>query len=350
MTIHFEKLLFDSLSGSDTSTFWTTKARFARAGVQTYPKSECVGWPGIENVEGDTVRVLRPESVVFDADAMKSFENSPMTVEHESGMVDGGNAKGIIVGAASYPVEREGDALVVPVTIYDADAIVNAKTGKRRQLSAGYDLDAEYKPGTDEKYGAYDFVMTKWTGNHITITEAGKAGPEFYLGDKMSDENKAAKPAGLVTRSIDGVDYQFSEQSAQVFDRILGERDAAKAESENLKKQILTDSDIEARVRDRAAIMDSARKLNKDAKFDDKSVEQIVLDAVTVKYAGMDLDGKSSDYVRALFDSAVASVDAEHEKKEVNDRAMSGAKAQDSEPTGYAAKRAEFIAKHSGRR
>ena len=348
MSNFYEKIALDSEKSPENSGFWTTKARFARAGVQEYSRFECLDWPGIDKVAGPVVRVLRPEVVVFDADAMKSFENVPITIEHEAGLVTPGNAREVIVGAAGYPVTREGDQLVVPVTIYDSAAITDAKTGARRELSAGSLIDAEYAPGVDEKFGAFDYVMKSWRGNHITLTKAGKAGPDFYVGDRMTDKKDDVVVEKFVTRSFDSVNYSFTEQTAQIFDRVLGERDAARAELVTAKAAIIDEAEIERRASDRAGVIEGAKLIAKDAKCEGKKTPEIVAEAVAVAFKDVPLEGKSADYVRALFDSAVLSA-KKAPAEAVKDRALVTTDSK-TDVSGLAAARAEFISKNSGRR
>jgi hypothetical protein len=345
-----EKFAFDAQSDLDANGFWTTKARFARPGIQVYTREEFADWPDSAKVEGYYARVLRPSEVVFDAEAMKTFENLPVSVEHSGDMLNPDNVSWQIVGAAGAPVTREGEMLTVPITLYERDAIDKAMSGERRELSAGYYLDVEYAPGTDSEYGEYDYVLKSWKGNHITLTRAGKAGPDFYVGDKMPEKKTDdGRAENLVVRALDGVSYTFGEQAAQVFDRVLGERDAARAELKKAKDAILGEDEIERRVNDRLTVLDSARSLSPETDFSGKATDAIVAEAVAVHYPEMDLKGKSADYIRALFDSAVAAAAKKPTEGKANDRALDGLN-QNTETGGLAKARADFVNKNSGRR
>lgn len=361
MTRILEKTTFDSGSFSDQG-FWTTKARFARPGIQAYLKTELSGLPGLDSIPGDRVRVLRPEEVVFDKEAMKSFENVPITVEHENGIVNGDNAKGTVIGAASYPVERVGDMLVVPATVYDGKAMHDAKLKRRYQLSAGYDAEFRYAPGVDEKHGEYDAIMDSWRGNHITITKLGKAGKEFFIGDKSMSEKIAT-----VNREHKGVNFEFTTQSAQVFDTVCAERDAFKERIKELKnkldetkKSVMDAKKIESMVNERADILYNVIKVapnvqTTDDKGEPRSTESIITDAVKEIHPNISINGKSNDYVKALFDSKLVEVADNEDKESIVDdeekkepkRAMkTGIK--DNESLSEKARRT-FIEKNSGR-
>jgi len=340
MKIVYENVAFDADGVLSANGFWTTKARFARAGVQVYQRQEFSGWPNSDKIVGDFARVLRPEAVVFDKDYMQSFANVPITIEHARGMVTPENASHTMVGAAGSPVTREGDTLVVPVTIYDREAIEKGMSGQRKQLSAGYYLDIEYAPGVDPVFGTYDYILKSWKGNHITLTKAGKAGPDFYIGDKKMPEEKSIE---IVHRIFDGVKFAFGEQSAAVFDRVLAERDAARAERDAAQAErdaaldkIVSDEDVEKRVKD------GVEKCLQEAK--DAQILAEKTEVVQKAFPGVALDGKSGEYISALYDAA-----PKNEKHAVNDRALDGNTPPAVE--GLAAKaRAKFIAKDSGRR
>lgn len=328
-----EKFALDAAGQVDSNGFWTTKARFARPGVQVYMREEFRDWPDSDKIEGYYAKVLRPESVVFDAKAMKSFENVPISVEHSGEMLDPDNVTKQIVGAAGSPVTRDGDVLVVPVTLYARDAIEQAKSGNRKELSAGYFLDIEYKPGNDPKYGVYDYILKSWSGNHITLTKTGKAGHEFYVGDKKMADEKKGESVEIVHRVFDGVRYAFGDQSAAVFDKVLAERDAARAELKTALDKVLTEDQIKAEVEKRVKIAMDAKEM------------VAITEKVKAAYPTVALDGKSSDYIRALFDMI-----GDKKIEGVQDRALDRVTEKPSDESPMQKARAEFLAKHSGRR
>lgn len=332
MNSPFEKFALDADGKVDLNGFWTTKARFARPGVQVYGREEFADWPDSDKISRYYAKVLRPENVVFDTKAMKSFENVPISVEHSGEMLNPDNVTRQIVGSAGAPVTREGDTLVVPVTLYARDAIEQAKAGSRKELSAGYFLDVEYAPGNDEKYGEYDYIMKSWKGNHITLTKAGKAGHEFYVGDKkMPDKEETVE---IVHRVFDGVRYAFGDQSAAVFDKVLAERDAARAELKTAKDKILTEDQINAEVEKRVKVAMDAKEM----------VE--ITEKVKAAYPSVALDGKSSDYIRALFDM----IKEKPVEGKVNDRALDRTVEEPADEGVLGKARSEFINKNSGRR
>jgi hypothetical protein len=354
---------FDTgLMSTDPNGFWHTKARFARPGIQEYNITELSGLPGIENHSGDTVKVLRPKDVVFNAASMASFERKPITVEHEGGEVTPDTAKGVMVGATSYPVEREGDMLVVPVSVYDVNARNEAEKKERYQLSAGYDGTFEYNPGVDETYGEYDVIMSDWIGNHITITRQGKAGEGFYIGDKKMDQKVNGE---LVKRKVSGVEYDFTPQSAQVFDSVLADRDAFRERCKELKgkldkaeKSVLDAKQIEQLAIERSDVISGVKSLLPKFSFttedgNAKTTQQIVQDAVKELYPNKEISKDTPEgYVRGLLDSKIdfATEDTEEQSEDGDDadEPVVAVNVNDSKSV-YQTARQKFIEENSGR-
>jgi len=192
----------------------------------------------------------------------------------------------------------------------------------------GEDMDFVDSGRFDEKYGEYDYVLKSWRGNHITLTKAGKAGHEFFIGDKQMTVEKKEESAEIkVVRTLDGINYAFTDQTSQIFDRVCGERDAARAEVTKLKGEILTDAKIDELV---AA----------------KIVERDNLAKVKAAYPTLDTAGKSADYVKALLDAAALNAPKKEEEK--SDRAFVG-ELKDAEKPAMTA-RENFIKNNSGRR
>ena len=141
----------------------------------------------------------------------------------------------------------------------------------------------------------------------------------------MTVEKKEESAEIKVVRTLDGINYAFTDQTSQIFDRVCGERDAARAEVTKLQGQILTDAKIEELV-------------------NAKIVERDNLAKVKVAYPTLDTAGKSADYVKALLDAAAL----QSPKKEEDDRAFVG-EVNDAEKPAMTA-RENFIKNNSGRR
>ena len=145
----------------------------ARAGnVQEYRARE-LGIDGGDKI----VRLFRPPSEVFRADAIASFEGAPLTVAHPPGAVDAGNWRAYAVGEVR-DVKRAGDFVVGTLTVRDSEAIRAIVEGKS-QLSCGYDFELDMTPGS-----THDGQMRDIRGNHVAIVDIARGGPELRVADE----------------------------------------------------------------------------------------------------------------------------------------------------------------------
>ena len=78
--------------------------------------------------------------------------------------------------------------------------------------------------------------------------------------------------------------------------------DKIQAELDLTKKEILSDEQIDARVAERASIIDAASKVIKDFKADGKSNLDIKKEVVQAKHSDMNLDDSTDEYIAACFD------------------------------------------------
>ena len=126
---------------------------------------------------------------------------------------------------------------------------------------------------------------------------------------------------------IDSVEYEADEavigaykkaqqdvaEKQKALDTVTAERDAAKAlcdkkdkEIEALKASQKDEAEIAKRVDARLALLKVAdeKGVEKASEMDDKSIKAAVIGKA---FEGVSLDGKSDDYVQAMFDAACAS-------------------------------------------
>jgi hypothetical protein len=144
---------------------------FARTGIQHYMGEE-MGQP---ELSGQVVSVYRLEEDVFADAALRSFEGKPITNDHPA------QALVTIDNYASYSkghiqnVRREGNFVIGDMVIKDAQLIEAIKSGRKRQVSAGYVPDwIPYKDG---------FKQVNIRGNHVAVVERGRAGAKVCIKD-----------------------------------------------------------------------------------------------------------------------------------------------------------------------
>lgn len=150
-------------------------AILARTGEQDYLMSEIY-----EDFDGEDklIRVKRKPEQVFSAEALASFEDKPITVEHPDENVGPDNYSEYAVGHTRNI--RKGkfngqDVMIGDLVITDAQTIEDIENGIRSELSCGYDCDIT-KGDNPEQINI--------RGNHIALCEEGRAGIAKIIDSK----------------------------------------------------------------------------------------------------------------------------------------------------------------------
>lgn len=281
---------------------------------------------GVFRYIGDDGKIVpRLRSVDDVRESASTLANKPITLTHPAEMVNPENAKGLSVGFCGNDVEFDGLNVFVTCTITDSHAIDAIKRGKVRALSAGYDCYIENDSGTWQG-SPYSQRQKNIVYNHVALVQEGRAGDgvRFRVNDAAEFLNFQDKENTMKTITIDSAEYQADEKvvdaynavvkraedAATALDKMTAEKDAAvaqcsqkDAEIKRLNDEKLDDAAIEKRVNDRIALIAVAEKAGiKDAK--DKSDNDIRLEVIKSVFPDISLDGKSPDYVSALFDAA----------------------------------------------
>ncbi|GFO81232.1 MAG: hypothetical protein A49_08590 [Methyloceanibacter sp.] len=318
--------------------YLVAEVRCARTGVQQYTGSE-VGRPEIP-----VVNVYRPEEAVFAKDSLRSFAGKPITDNHPDEFVTADNWKKLAVGSIGGEVLRDGEYVRVSVMLMDQAVIDKVKAGKR-ELSMGYTHDMRWESGTAPDGTAYDAVMNNFRMNHLAVVDAARAGHECRIGDgaqswgaapiHIADEKGSQMTDKLRNVMVDGIPVETTDQGAAAIEKLQNDKKAAEelmagadekheaaiaekdkelaakdAEIADLKKKILDDAAVDAKVQARAALITDAKKLAKDAKFDGLSDAEIRKAAVVAVHGEDAIKGKSDAYIEAAFDLALKAADA----------------------------------------
>ncbi len=288
------------------------------------------------DANGGVRRELRLAEEVFAPEATRSFSLVPVTVDHPPEMLDADNTSQYSVGSTGEVITREGDYLCSSIMITDAKGISAAEGGKQ-ELSCGYSCDLEEKTGSYQGE-VYDCIQRNIRGNHVSLVDRGRAGPNArLLLDKFDAVQEAPKERTDMEKVlINGVWYEVSSTIAQAYaaeqkaqkeklDAAMQESASAKKETEQLKaradslkedldkeKKLRADAEnpekIKARIKDRLALEKSAQHFLKDEKLDALSDREIKAKVVKVAYPTAKLDTVSDDYLQARFDSALEKV------------------------------------------
>ena len=307
-------------------------ARLTRVGVFEY-----------QMPSGQIVRELRLPEEVFNADSMASFELVPLTDDHPSendGEVTAENAKRLSVGSVGA-ARQDGRFLAATLMVTDAGVVGKMQAGKQ-ELSCGYFCDREpAQPGAvwkDPESGQdlpYDFIQRNIRGNHVAVVSRGRAGPEVRVQLDAADAIQVQPGEGETPSQnpevpamekfvIDGLDLEVSPTVKQALvkqakateealaaskaetDKQTARADAAEAKIASLEKSLAEAVDpakLQAAVSARVALETSARvHLGAEAKLDGLDTQGVKKAVVAKLSPETKLDGKSADYVDALFD------------------------------------------------
>lgn len=335
--------------------FLVVPARISRTGIQEYLAVEM----GLQDRNpSDVIRVYRPEEEVFSDVSLASFANKPVTNNHPPELVNAANAKEYSVGHAGPSVTRDGSFAKTELFVIDAQSIADIESGKA-ELSNGYTADIDWTPGVSPDGEQYDAVQRNIKGNHIAIVERGRAGRDCRVADQLPNSGDKLAMAKI---TIDGVDYEVSDQAAQAVgklhtrlkdaemsaeeiekekkakedemeaekEKMKATKDSHAAEIDTLKKQIPTADTLDKLVAERTALVDKARKVVPDIEWEGKDSATLMKEVVAAKCDNVQMDSVSADYIQARFDMLVETVDSgsgeldnafrNHVKEPVNDQ------------------------------
>lgn len=311
--------------------FLRVPARISRTGIQEYFAVEM----GLTDRDPkEVIKVYRPEEEVFSDISLNSFSSKPVTNNHPPELVTSKNSKQYTVGMSGPEVLKDGDFVKAVLNITDAEAIENIESGKV-ELSNGYTADIDWTPGVTPEGEQYDAVQRNIKGNHIAIVERGRAGPSCKVADNLPYSGDS-----LMKITIDGVDYEVSDQAGQAVAKLQARctdmekeakekdeemkkkedemeekekdskktEDSLKAQLDDAKSKILTPEAIDKLVADRAAFVDSVKKVMPEITVDGKDQDTLMKEIVAAKCPNVQMDSVSADYVKARFDMLLESV------------------------------------------
>ncbi len=188
----------------------------ARVGTQLYMDGEI---PTIEAGPDGLIRVERPEDEVFRSETIASFNGKVVVVEHpvdeEEGPLDVNpqNWREFTVGSVQNPRRGTGvdiDVMLGDLVIYDPEAISLVQTGRKREVSCGY--DAEYI-----EVARGQAVQRNIVGNHVALVDHGRCGPLCAIrdskpvpGEKRVRDHKGDKPMPTLRSLIRDITFRAS--------------------------------------------------------------------------------------------------------------------------------------------
>jgi hypothetical protein len=347
--------------------FLKVPARISRSGIQEYMAIEM---DLSDRDPKDIIRVYRPEDEVFSDKSLTSFASKPVTNNHPPELVTAKNARQYGVGFSGPDVTRDGIFTKTVLNITDEEAIKNIESGKC-ELSNGYTADIDWTPGVTPDGERYDAVQRNIKGNHIAIVERGRAGSACRVADNLPNLGDIIS---MVKITIDGVDFEVSDQAAQAVGKLqaslidaeketqmkaeevkakedkLEEKakeakkteDSLKAKLDDANSKIPTADTLDKLVADRTALVDSILKLIPEMEWQGKDADTLRREVVAAKCQNVQMDSVSTDYIKARFDMLVESVGSNSQQQlddaftqQVNDKSK---KLEDTRPADVIAR------------
>ena len=182
-----------------------TDCILSRTGKQTYHRDEVFKDGSDEEVEVDRI-----EDEVFSNEAMASFENCPVCINHPDCDVTPDNHSELSVGFVRNV--RKGDYEGQPVmmgdlVITDAKAIDLIESGEMIELSCGYDCDVNDEENPQQR---------NIRGNHVALCEQGRAGIARIVDsvDDSVNDSIASDTIGIIKNLNKG--FKLNRQFAKV--------------------------------------------------------------------------------------------------------------------------------------
>ena len=286
--------------------------------------------------EGNLVRVLRHPDDVFDEKSLETLKQIPVTILHPdkdispNRIVDSWNSSFLTVGSTGDNILRDGDFVVANLKVFDANAVKKIKDENLKEISLGYETLVTDESG-EYNGESYDMRQTDIRYNHLSFVSRGRAGPDVRIN---LDKKESDKMSNLVSVKLDGIDYQASPEvekalgkvsakvdsledavkaSKKAFDALEGERDQLKKELDE-KSGADNVALIDAAAKARIDILSVADAVELDS-VDELSNAKIMSAVVEKHCDGLEMDGKSEDYILARYEAIKDSLDKKSEDK-----------------------------------
>ncbi len=325
------------------------KARKLDSGSLVAPASLTrTGIFSYRNADGSERLEYRPASEVFSPQSLETLSGAPVTVGHPSDLVRSDNWRSIApVGHVGDSIERSNPSAAfqqeqpefvsAKLRIDDATAVARIEAGDLVEVSCGYQCEYDPMPGVLNGQ-PYDGVQKNIRYNHVALggKDWGRAGPgakihmdsaegvridapilqtmstnikptPVALSAEEIKKNVMSAPVALSAEEIKKNVMSELELAAAVkrADAAEGELAAIKSKLASVEANLAaSEASLSARCDARVQILETARGiLGKDFDASGKSDAQVKAEVVAKLDSGLRTDGKSEDYVTALFDA-----------------------------------------------
>jgi uncharacterized protein len=279
----------------------------AGGGIRVPCRASRVGVLSYTLDDGSTRREYRPPEEVFAAESLASFRDAPVTVQHPSaGEVDPSTWEDVAVGHVSGDATPEEDRFVlVSVVVHDAETIRGVtETKEIGEVSSGYTAELDPTPGTSPDGEEYDAIQRRIRYNHLALLRPGqgRAGPEVRI---LLDSKTSGTLPVMEKITIDGIEYV--KGSPEHLAAVERQRDAAIKRADSAAAEAIRyahrRADLVATLR---AVTGNPRRLDaSDPAAESTSNESIMAEILAKKLPGLDLSGRSPDFLMGALAAAM---------------------------------------------
>lgn len=355
--LRYDRGMIETIERGDG--FLRARVSIARAGVFPYLTSS-----GQIRMEAKL-----PEDIFSDI-TIKSAKGVPVTdghppVEDNRGMVNTTNWQKYVKGSLGDTITVKDGMIDATETIFDAALITDLEADKKLEVSIGFKTDIDYTPGEFEGQ-RYDARQTNIVINHLAHVEHGRAGGNIRTYLDSADGKYAVQIDNKTTRRNSKMDPKGILEAIKKFLALLGIKtdepaegdpsadddkggtgnegepaiDTGKndsktdsAELKELRKQVKAqqakidaldavtkkqkdasaradeDARIDAAVKNRIILIDTAKSIIPDFKYDglsDREIKLAVIEKTLPYEKAVKTDALDDVFIDARFDAALS--------------------------------------------
>lgn len=180
MKSYFASRISDNISETPEGYLICHDVPIARTGTQEYMGCEL----GLTGSKANVIfKVTRPPEEVFAPATLASFEGKTFTNDHPPNLINSQDTYIYEKGhGQNVRKANDNEHIICDIFVKETQAIQDIKSGKKREISAGYNCDL-----VENENG---FIQTNIRGNHIALVENGRAGSSVCIKDEKNEERE----------------------------------------------------------------------------------------------------------------------------------------------------------------